>query len=859
LIRAEIAVEADGRTADVPGRGPLRLAGGSPLTLSITLSRDPVSAPGEMRTAVALRAGGAEGLLVVESGDGAGPLDPAKLFDVAALCATALVADGRASAEPGGGILLSRLAAAGAALTALFGPKTRFVLHGAEVETKGRGVPIGGALTLALDYSVEAAITQLSAPGGIGVRMRPDQPMRIRVRNARAIFDPGRSGLEKLRLDFEHAELEVEDPGAWDIGALEQLFDVLGSRSGRGSTWVEVDLRFKLNLGPIRVSGMTLRATMASGGLPVTIRGMAVALEVPGVLDGEGELQLVERGLFARLRANVLPLGIAADATFVYQGEQIVLVLGVDLPAPVPLANSGFGLFGILGLFGTSSVPSYREGLEDPVLRQLSWRPRTSADFRMAPGQTTLGFEAAIGTLPDLGVSFSAKAGILVTVPDVSVRASLNGRVLSPPVRVTDPSYPASDGVSFLGFLGVDEHALTFGVLGLARIGSLVEVRVPVSGWFPFQGADDWYSYIGADGFAGQGREIGPCTARILPDLLGIGADAYLMMRGRGIASWPHGRELPGAPMTLVDGFVVAFGFAVQASVGPRPIAWAELYLSLDLLVGARPPTLSGFGRARGSLHLGPCSIGVSAQMTLLAQGGATYLWAQVTGRVELLFFDLERTVTLTFGDSALKPSLPAPDRHPLDRIEGGGAPAGSTPTLTDDELRTSRGLCRGSDRDPRRRHRVARRDDLDPFAIPPVIGPDAALQFPGVAGPVAPPPSQIGTEMLHHRWTLERVTLVDVTDEPDKRIGGVPPAGRLAARWQASRGGQGDVHELLLFAVGDGLWVNRRSDGGRGLRPDPIRTSADLCHRAPVAMAGWAVGTLAHATDDGFRLPPDR
>lgn len=37
---------------------------------------------------------------------------------------------------------------------------------------------------------------------------------------------PRRSGVD---LDFDHAEAEVENPGAWDVNGL-------GSRSGRGST-----------------------------------------------------------------------------------------------------------------------------------------------------------------------------------------------------------------------------------------------------------------------------------------------------------------------------------------------------------------------------------------------------------------------------------------------------------------------------------------------------------------------------------------------------------------------------------------------------------------------------------------------
>ena len=94
----------------------------------------------------------------------------------------------------------------------------------------------------------------------------------------------------------------------------------------------------------------------------------------------------------------------------------------------------------------------------------------------------------------------------------------------------------------------------------------------------------------------------------MLPDILDVGADAYFMVRGNGIADWPNGARR--GPLTISDGFVVAFGFALQTTFGVKPIVWAELYASLDLLVGAKPPTLAGFGRAGGSLNLGPFSLG---------------------------------------------------------------------------------------------------------------------------------------------------------------------------------------------------------------------------------------------------------
>ena len=862
LIAVSMDLPLDSAQAPLDGHGPIAFAAGTPVRITATLARDPANDPGTIRFAIALASQGPKGLLSVTTGPGTATLSPPKLFNTAAAMATALIADQNiprgATVGDGTGVVLSALAAAGAALSSLFQPESEFVLNGAEIESSGHNLPIGGKIVLSLDYSVAVRVTKLGIPGGaLSVEMNKDQPMRIRVRRVRMSLVPNKPGLAMFGLDYDRAEMEIENPGQWDITGLTQLFDVVGSRSGRGSSWIEVDLRFKLNLGPIQVSGVTIRATLKGAVPEVSLRGIEARLVIPGVIDGKGHLHLIPGGFEASLAAGIIPLKITADAGIIYKPPMIVLQLRVDLPAPIPLANSGLGLLGIGGLFGIAAEPAYgRE--DDPVLRQLQWKPQDERSFKTNSAQSTFGLEAAIGTLPDLGFTFSAKAGVLITVPDIAVRGALNGRVLQPAVTMSDESYPPSPGVSFLGFIGVDSEAVSFAVLGSVNLKPLLEIKVPVAGYYPYKPGDDWYTYIGADGYPGQGRKIGPISAKVLPDILGIGAEAYLMARGKGITAWPYNRALPGPPINLSDGFVIAFGFALQTAFGVKPIAWADLYASLDLLVGAKPPTLAGFGRAGGSLNLGPFSIGVQAQVTFFAQGANRYFWAEVTGRIELLFFDVEGRVTIAFGTSGV-PNLPPPDRHPLDRINENGMRIGSTAVLTDDSYRVLLHLFELPDQVGDNRVWPDAMIAL-PFAITPAIGPDAGLQFPGVLGPGATPPAKtIGTEMLSYHWRLDGVTLVDVTDEADRVNGaGVLPAAELSSRWQAPRSGAGDVSELLLFSISGDLWVNRRPDGGRELPHDPLDQNAKICHRRPQAEPGWAIGYLAQMEDGGFRLPPD-
>ncbi|SDY88742.1 hypothetical protein [Nitrosomonas sp. Nm58] len=839
-------------------------AAGKPVRVTATLARDPINDANKFKITIGVSSQGQNGIVSVTSNTMGG----AKIFNTAAALATALIADKgverKANVGDTKGVVLYALLAAGTALSSLFTNDSRFVLHGVEIESTGHGSPVGGAIALTLDYSVAVRVKQISV-GVLSVSMNPNQPMRIRVRRVRMSVNLDKSGLNMIGLDFDHADMEIENPGAWNVEGLESLFDVLGSRSGRGSSWLEVDLRFKLNLGPIKVAGATIRATLNDdGSIDASIRGLEADLTIPAAIEGSGSLQLLKNGFAANLRADLLPLNVAADAGVIYEPPMIVLRLGVDLPAAIPLANSGFGLFGIGGLLGFSAVPRYSDNAEtDPVLRQLQWQPDSVNSFQVAQSQSTFGLDAVVGTFPDLGFSFSAKAGLLISVPDIVVRGALNGRVLQPAIKIIDKSYPPTEGLSFLGFIGIDSEALSFGVIGNVNLKPLLEIKIPLVGHFPFRkNTDDWYIYLGADGapVEGEGRQIGPISARVLPDILNVGADAYLMMRGRGITSWPHGRSLSKPPLTISDGFVVAFGFGLQSTFGVPPIAWAELYASLDLMIGSKPPTLAGFGRAGGSLNLGPFSLGVQAAVNFMAREIRQYFWAEVIGRIELLFFDIEGKVTISFG-SEPPLTLPDPDIHPLDHLDANNHRDGSLGALTDDSYRI---LARLVENPAQITSEMWVWPDAIvslPFSIAPEIADTATAQFPGLKSGATPPPARIGNEMLFYKWRLDRLMLVDVTDEADPLTGpGVKPPGQLASGWQVPRGTSGsDVTELLLFSDSRDLWVNRLADGGEGMPSTPLKKATEICHRSVDAEMGWAIGFLANRERAGFYLPPEK
>ena len=199
--------------------------------MTATFARDPVNAPDKFKIALSVAAQGQDGLVSVRSDTMGG----AKIFNTVAAMATALIADKdierKAAVGDAKGVILYGLVAAGTVLSSLFEDDSSFVLHGVEIESTGHGAPVGGPIVLALDYSVAVRVTKIDLQA-LKVEMKRDQPMRIRARHVRMSVDPNKSGLDMIGLDFDRAEMEIENPGAWNVGGLDSLFDVLGSRSG---------------------------------------------------------------------------------------------------------------------------------------------------------------------------------------------------------------------------------------------------------------------------------------------------------------------------------------------------------------------------------------------------------------------------------------------------------------------------------------------------------------------------------------------------------------------------------------------------------------------------------------------------
>ncbi|MEU8992875.1 hypothetical protein AB0C98_41950 [Streptomyces sp. NPDC048558] len=841
----EIRISWDLSTAPGPPTvGTIELLGGRPLRVTGRFIRRPGTS--EFDLGLVVEADGDQGLLSVKGQNAAG-----KVVVTAAAVATAFMAD---AAEPtaqqtaydGFGATLHMLLVAAAGLSAFLDEGT-VTVHVVEVDSGFS--PAGAKLSLRVDYSVDVMVRTIDL-GFMSIGMKPAVPMRLRYRNVRLLVDFAQSGLERFHLSYAEADVDVEDPGGWQVqspGPLGDLFDVLGSRSGHGSQWFEIDLQFALDLGPVQVRGATVRVTLGpNGALQPEVRGLDAALKMPGLFEAEGRASLGAGRLDLALAADIIPLNVAAAAELTYRDcgagvNQLAFSLRTDLPGPIPLANSGLGLYGLGGVFGVHAALPRPGPNDDPVLFQLGLDPFKTSAYTCADG-SVFGLGAVVGTAPDLGFTFSAKGVVVIGLPDVAVRASLQGRVLSERVQMTENMGSPTAGGNLIGALAVAGDGVTAALRGHYEVPVLFTVDAPFGARFPATGRD-WYVRLGSDNVLGRGP--GPLQMRILPDYLPVGAWAFLMVEGDGIP------QLGGIPALSPTGFSLGFGAGFTARYG-IPLIHVDVTASVLLALGTRPVLLAGVGHLSGSLHLGPVSIGASADVAfqLAPDLGDTWLQFKVCGEVDLFFFSLQGCVTIEIGEKST--TIPDPVDWPLESV-----------SLADHRYTKTADAVRSLTRPPTNKL--------------PVVWPDAIpfLQFTnGPANGLAPGPftgqlawnsaevgdGVVGNERLSHTYTLTSVglTAVDPTTGAE-----TPVAGPLDASWQdikTGAPGQRGARELALLTWESALWTRKLADGAAKDPNNPAPTIAHRCHARYTPEPGWALGGLGarHGPGSPWRLPTE-
>src|SRR5881394_200224 len=540
------------------------------------------------------------------------------------------------------------IAALGAAATLLLRPDSRVVVTGLEIDRLQLAAGAGSRTRLTVDYTVELSVEVGGAGSLLRVLTRPGQPMRLRYRGVHADVDTAkRHWYEGVSLSFDGATPEVVDPGSWQLGPpLDDLLRVLGARSGAGSGWLEVDLAMAADLGVVKLSTATVRVVFGAGGIEgVELRGLRASVDVAEVVRGEGSLDVGNQAIHAGLQLDVVPLKLAALANLAI-GERgfVELEVSVRFPAPLPFANSGLGLFGVIGRFVSNGRREVPPG-SDPVDRELKWLAVKPPLKKYAPeaGQYAMGLGAVVGTVPDAGFTFHAQGMVSVEFPRPAVIFSVIAEILKRPAPV--PEERADEpgaGLSVIGLIVIDDEGVSIALRGHYELPHLLIIDIPVGAWFPFEDPTASWVHVGTDGLPERGGS--PVTMTLLPGILDQTVWAFVMVHGHGISP-----GLMRKSEFVFEGFSIGFGagWEIDWSAGPIRLQASAMVLAG---FGASPLRLAAGIWVRGSLDLVVLSISARGEITLLTNGEQTKLHGEFCGEVDLFFFSLSGCVGITIG-----------------------------------------------------------------------------------------------------------------------------------------------------------------------------------------------------------------
>jgi hypothetical protein len=818
VVQVIVDLPVRGRTVD-GGQGPFTLGGADPLRLRGRFARDLRTSPPVMSFDLAVDGvgGGSDGLVTVT-----GSSTPGKVAVTAAALATALVAESRLQPEPPPsgdetGPWLAALLTAATAATAFFDDTGTLVVEA--VRLHGTTSPAEPTLRLEVDYVVDVTVQPVNA-GPFAIWMDGSQPMRIRYRGVRVEADPRKPGISGLAVSFAQATMDLEDPGGWRVRSPGSVLDVIGTRSGRGSVWFDVDLRFTLDLGPVTVSDATVRITVKDLGPPpeltLELRGLGVRLEA-GLLTAHGGAVLTDDGFTAELDAALGdPVGINARARLSHTATSLTVKVEGSLPGPIPLGPTLLGLYGLGGMVGLDARPAL-PGDGDLVQRQLDWNGQTEPD----DGSVMLGAIVSIGTLHDWGFTYSGYGNLIVTLPDPSLRIAAWVGILRP--RVTGPRAPLK------GVLVVDKDGITLGARGELTVPHLLDLRVPVGGRLPFEDPASWYLDVGTDGYGD--RTPGPATAKVLPDILDVGGSAYLMLHGAGL---PH---LGGVdPDISLPGPAIGFGAQARFVLGVPSVCWVSVALTVRAGTSTNPLFLAATGRLDGVLHLGPFSLGAHADLALrVGPGDDVRASFRICGSIDLWFTEIEGCVDIALppGDGG-PPEVPVPDTwpEPLLVLSDRDYHALDTPEVLPDVV------------------------PILQFPLGPAAG--AVSTTFAITGGANAGDGRTGNDLLSYAYTLESVRLTAEDGGAGTAVGG-------DAAWQQPKHALGPgsaaapgARELALLTYRTDLWAARRGDGGKRHKSDPVKAVQEGCRDSARPTAGWALGAGASLNRRGAHLPAD-
>jgi hypothetical protein len=847
----------------MPGGGDVELSR-EVLTVFVNWTHDPRT--GYTKAALGIRSeGDPDGLISTTTK----PLVTALAFGPALLSGvnadTDLIGSGARIAALLGAVAFSEVDLGGGPLV---GDGSKAAITSAAFETEMRSIADPGAamqVRVVTDY-----VCTLHINGGVlGIKTAADKPMKIRYKRVGLQYDTAKTGWERFGLVYDTTSMEIEDPGRWQIeGVLGSLLRIVEVAMGRGSVWIEGRIAIALQIGIVEISEAIIRLTFRDGqALPdFELRGFVLKADIPQVLKGEGRLRIEDGGLIrAGVEAELIPLGLGVEAALamgippeIAPSIFLSLYLGVQFSTPLPLAQSGMAIYGFKGLFvmnGQRKLPAN----PDPVGRELDWW-RTPPEQKYEPhkDQFALGVGVVVGTLPDVSFCVSCAGMVVVAFPDVEVILGVDVNIVEVPDTEVSDEGGASGTIT--GLIVIDDEAVKLAVSAQYTIPSVLEVKVPFSGFFPYPGTGKKvYVRIGSDGQTAFGRFGEPVTLKLLPGTIDVQAWTFLMIEEGGLPS------LGGDVRFSFDGFSVGFGAGFEIKWAAGPI---KLEASAKVLIGfgTAPLLLKGGIFVRGELDLVVISISARGELILEArQVGndiAIRIDGEFCGEVDLFFFSISGCVGVSFdfGPNMTPPVPPSPvkgisltDRR--DRIMGTAslgapvaAPVAVAPADPSDPAQVAAASAASAG--------VNGNNTVWPDTAPVIHfshyvenGMPAIAQF--TPGPTPTQPKWTGSSQLKYAYRLDSVLL-------KKRSDGTVLAGTkpLQSVWTSTPYRQPDAsggsnplpseHEgpnLKLLDWNPWAWVVNMSNGGAGQPGAPGDTVGTICDPKPQPARACVLG----------------
>lgn len=534
------------------------------------------------------------------------------------------------------------------------------IWYGGEVEFQHR--PEGSQLIILLD--LETAISlDVSLGGQPIITISRDAPLSVRYKAAGLLVGnpPGQPKFQ-FRPMFDSSKgftIDVSKPGAIKVGSgLDQILKILGARIARNNPLLfEVDLGFAIDLGVVSIERARVRMRLDPPGDP-ELTAFAASVDIPGALKGRGYLEINDNEFKGQLDLTLIPvqvriaagLGVASiSAADGGPGTGVIVTLEVDFPVAIPLADSGIGIYGFIGLFAMSYARDESSVAAGNMAPALAWLKATGGDptniqfWKPKINTWAFGVGAILGTMGS-SVIFNLKGVLLLELPGPRLLLMMKAKVLA-----VIPELKGTAEGTFLAVIDLDfgRGTLTIGLAIDFDIDPLLEIKIPVEAFFDFNDVTDWH------------LDLGKYDNQIQATVLQVfDASGYLMLSGNGI---PAHNNLP-----QVYGFSIATGLHVSFKWGGGPL-YAQLSAGFDAVLGFSPFRVAGILTVRGSLHLFIIDISAYADLHIDLgsdpQGNSYHkISGDICGEVDFFFFSVSGCVSFSLGDS----TIPVPDPPPL-------------------------------------------------------------------------------------------------------------------------------------------------------------------------------------------------